>query len=139
MRPKSVATEVGVFAVFMALVLAVPAYQTLTGLQRAPALLGLPRSAVIGVPLALIAASFALSGLALLVSRSQVAVIACMATAAGLGVAFVVFGLITVPGMLTTPIAFAVYAIPVLVVIRGRKAIAELDSQERSPAAKERA
>ena len=47
-------------------------------------------------------------------------------TALALGAAFVLFGLLTLPSLLVTPLAFGIYAIPVVVLLRGRKALGEL-------------
>ncbi|MBI5507781.1 MAG: hypothetical protein HY903_03395 [Deltaproteobacteria bacterium] len=133
-QTKSIVQEIGIFSVFMSVVTGVGAYFTLTGLNGAPDLIGLPRALVLGVPLLVIAAAFATSGVLVLTTRKPRFVRLTAAIGVVLGLCFLAFGA-TNPAVLLTPVAFVVYAIPALLVIRGRQALRELSSPPPTPGA----
>lgn len=132
-KQKSIVQEVGVFSIFMSVVTGVGAYFTLTGLNGAANLLSLPRGIVLGVPLLIIAATFATSGILVLATRKPRFIRLTVGVGVVLGLAFLAFGAVN-PAILLTPVAFVVYAVPVLLVIRGRKALHELSLPQASPA-----
>lgn len=123
---RSAVTEVGSFAVFMAAARALVAYASLTGLGNAPVLVGLPRHLALGVPPAALAFVFAVAGIGTLATRRAFFVGLAMVAGIALGIAFLAFAALTIPAMVVSPIGIGILAIPVMMTIRGRKALTEV-------------
>ncbi|HOX05523.1 MAG TPA: hypothetical protein PK280_03895 [Planctomycetota bacterium] len=129
-KTRSVITEVGVFAVFMGVFLGIGSYLTLTGLQSAPPVAGVARSIVFGVPMALMAAVNLACGIFVLVARSKAAIVSCIVAGGAVAVFYLAFEILFMgypfAGRLISVVA---YAIPVMLVIRGFKAMAECEAE----------
>jgi hypothetical protein len=130
-KKKSIVTEFAAFAVGIGVLLAVLAYYTLGGLRRAPDLYGIRRHLAIGVPLAILAALNLSAGVALFATRRPWAVIFCMTAGILLSATYFIFE-VTVIGFLQGKfLSAAIYAVAVLMVARGPKAIDEIGALDR--------
>ncbi|MHC4251585.1 MAG: hypothetical protein ACYS9X_20895 [Planctomycetota bacterium] len=133
-KKKSVVTEFATFAVGIGMLLAVAAYYTLTGIRRAPDLYGIRRSLAIGVPLAVLAGLNLGAGIALFATRKRWAVIFCMTAGILLSATYFFFE-VTVIGFLKGKfVSAAIYAVAVLMLARGPKAIEEICELENAVA-----
>lgn len=130
-KPKDPVKEIAIFAIGIGILLGIAAYFTLTGLKRAPDLCGIKRSMAIGIPLAVIAISNAVSGILLLKSRSSWAIALCILSAVLLGGSFFIFELLTVGILGCKLISVIIYAIPLILVLRGSKAIKSLKAKNQ--------
>ncbi len=122
--PKmSPVTEIAVFAICFGLLMLVAAYLFLTMRGRLPDLWGFKRQYALGVPVLFLGVGFLASGASLLATKGERHVVICMI----LGIlttllysAWMISALGTIP---VTLVSLVVYALPVLLIVRGRKAM----------------
>jgi len=124
--------EITVFMIGIGVLLGVGAYFTLNGFRAAPDLWGFKRNVAIGVPLAVISFTFLFSGVSLQVTKAKWAVI-CSILSSFIATAFYfLFEISTIGFLRANLVSIIAYALPVLLIIRGKKAMSCIDEIDNS-------
>lgn len=139
-KERSLITEVGVFGTGMGIMLGVAAYFLLTGLKGAQPVGGISRAVFFGVPVALLAVANLATGIMTLKTRSSGAIGGAIASGIAVAATYLVFEIL----FLGYPFAgrllsLVIYLVPVMLVIRGFKALDEARAEQSKRAAAERA
>lgn len=122
----STITEIGIFSIGIGLLLALAAILILSSISpSAPSFLGMPRGRAIGGTLALVAAGNGLAGLAVLVTRSRLAIVASMVAALTIGIYYLALLTLSGGGVRFNLMTILAVAIPLLVFMRGKQALYE--------------
>jgi hypothetical protein len=120
---RSPVTEVAVFGVGMGLIVGAGALLALTSLKSSPDLWGTRRGIAIGVPLAIISACHFFSGVALITTKAKWAVACSIITAFITTGFYFIFEISTIGFFQAKLVSVVAYGLPVLLIIRGRKAL----------------
>jgi hypothetical protein len=138
-KERSLISEVGTFGTGLGVMLAVAAYFLLTGLKGTPPVAGLARSMVLGLPVAVLAAGNIVTGIWTLTSRSSAAIGGVIVCGAAVATAYLAFEIVFMgypfAGRL---LSVVVYLIPVMLIVRGFKALDEARVEQRKRAVAER-
>lgn len=126
-KEKNPIREVAVFATGIGVIAAVAAYFALTRMDTAPNLCGMKRGTAIGVPLAIIAAFHVFSGIALLTTKAKWAVVCSIISAFITAGFYFLFEITTIGFFQARLVSLLAYALPVLLIVRGRQAFSYID------------
>lgn len=123
----SVGTEVGVLSIAMGILLAIAAGLVISLLaEDAPPFLGFTRRYGLGIPIAVVAGLNLGAGVLLLLRRSEICVAACMGAVCAITLVYLAIMILSGAGVGINYITGLMILIPVLVVVRGRKAMDEI-------------
>lgn len=127
MAIKSAVTEVGIFAIGIGVIVSLAAIAATNGIDAgAPPIFGMPRRMGIGLPIAGSALLNIAAGVMLLKLRSQLAVAACMVAAISVAVVYFAIMIGSGVGVSINVMTLLFVAIPVMVLVRGGKALEEI-------------
>lgn len=127
-KEKNPVNEVAIFCIGFGVLIGIGAFFTLTKLGNSPELWGLQRCIALGVPLAIISVCHLCSGIILIITKSKWAIIAAILSAFLMAVFYFMFEINTIGFLKAKLISVLAYALPILLIIRGKVAISYINS-----------
>ncbi len=119
--------EVAIFGIGFGLILGMGAYGILVGLKNTPDIWGMKRNIALGIPLVIISAIHLFSGISLIVTKAKWGVICSIISAFITSALYLGFEISTMGFFRGKLISLIIYSLPILLIIRGRKAFSYID------------
>ncbi len=128
-KEKNPVNEVAIFCIGFGALIGIGAFFTLIKLGNYAELWGMRRCIALGAPLAVISACHLFAGIMLILTKSKWAIVLAILSAFLMAAFYFMFEISTIGFLKAKLMSVLAYALPILLIIRGKAAISHINTQ----------